>query len=145
VLEYNVRFGDPETQVLMARYGGDVLPLLLGSARGDLRGVEPRWEAPSAMTVVLAAPGYPGSYRKDLEIRGLDAAAGHPGVEISHAGTRREGERVFTTGGRVLSVTGRGPDLDTVAAQVYAAVAEIHFDGMHYRRDIGWRARRAAG
>jgi phosphoribosylamine--glycine ligase len=143
VLEYNVRFGDPETQVLMARYGGDVLPLLLGSARGDLRGVEPRWEAPSAMTVVLAAPGYPGSYQKNLEIRGLDVAARHPGIEISHAGTRREGDRVFTTGGRVLSVTGRGPDLDTVAAQVYAAVADIHFDGMHYRRDIGWRARRA--
>ncbi len=141
VLEYNVRFGDPETEVLMARYGGDVLPLFLGSARGDLRGVTPRWETPAALCVVLAAPGYPGTVKKGLPIHGLDAAARVPGVQVLHAGTRRDGEHVTTSGGRVLCVTASGASIDAVAASAYEAVDQIQFEGMQLRRDIGHHAR----
>jgi phosphoribosylamine---glycine ligase len=143
VLEYNVRFDDPETEVLMARYGGDVLPLLLGSARGDLRGVEPHWDTPVAMCVVLAAPGYPSSVKKDLPIDGLDSAAQVPGVQVLHAGTRRDGARVLTSGGRVLCVTASGADIDSVAAAAYHAVDRIHFEGAQFRRDIGHHARKS--
>ena len=141
VLEYNVRFGDPETQVLMARCAGDLLPLLLGSAKGDLSGVELAWEAPAAMCVVLAAPGYPGSYPKGLPIEGLDEAQALPGVQVVHAGTRRDGDRVVSSGGRVLGVTASGPDIDTVAERAYAAVGKICFEGMQFRSDIGHHAR----
>jgi phosphoribosylamine--glycine ligase len=141
VLEYNTRFGDPETQVLMSRYRGDVLSLLLGAARGELRGVHVDWEAPAAMSVVIASRGYPGTYPKGIAITGLDAAARVEGVDVQHAGTRRDGETVTTTGGRVLSVTARGADIDQVAARAYQAVERIVFEGMQYRRDIGFRAR----
>jgi phosphoribosylamine--glycine ligase len=141
VLEYNVRFGDPETEVLIARYGGDVMELLLGSARGDLSQVKPSWDTPAALCVVLAAPGYPGSVKKGLPITGLAEAARVAGVNVLHAGTRREGEVVTTSGGRVLCVTASGKDIDSVAAAAYAAVGCIHFDGMLYRRDIGHHAR----
>jgi phosphoribosylamine--glycine ligase len=142
VLEYNTRFGDPETQVLLARCAGDVLPLFYGAARGDLRGVEVRWEAPAAMTVVLASQGYPGAYPKGLPITGLAASSAVEGVEIQHAGTRLQDDVIVTAGGRVLSVTARGADIDAVAARAYEATTRIRFDGMQYRRDIGWRARR---
>jgi phosphoribosylamine--glycine ligase len=142
VIEYNARFGDPETQVLLARMQGDLLPLLLGASRGDLRGVRIAWEAPTAMCVVLASKGYPGAYPKGLPIRGLGQAGRIPGVEVQHAGTDLNGMEVRTNGGRVLSVTAHGTDLDSVAASAYAAVACIDFDGMQYRRDIGWRARK---
>jgi phosphoribosylamine--glycine ligase len=142
VLEYNTRFGDPETQVLLARYSGDVLPLFHGAARGDLSGLQVRWEAPAAMCVVLASQGYPGAYPKGLPISGLAAAARVEGVEIQHAGTRVQGDAVVTAGGRVLSVTARGHDIDAVAARAYEAAALVKFDGVQYRRDIGWRARR---
>ncbi len=142
VLEYNVRFGDPETEVLMARYGGDVMELLLGSARGDLRRVKPSWETPAALCVVLAAPGYPGSIRKGLPITGLAEAERVAGVQVLHAGTKRDGEVVVTSGGRVLCVTASGDDLDAVAAAAYAAVGCIRFEGMLFRRDIGHHARK---
>ena len=141
-LEYNVRFGDPETQTMMTRLGGDPLPLFLGAARGDLRGVEARWETPASLCVVLAAGGYPGDFKRGIEITGLEQAAAVEGVEIFHAGTAREGGRLVTAGGRVLSVAARGPDIDTAAERAYAAVDRIHFDGANARRDIGWRARR---
>jgi phosphoribosylamine--glycine ligase len=142
VIEYNCRFGDPETQVMMARFRGDLLPLLLGAARGDLREVQVQWEAPAAMCVVLAAEGYPGAYAKGRVIRGIEEAAGIPNVDVLHAGTEVRGGDVLTTGGRVLSVTARGADIDSVADHAYAAVGCIHFDGMQYRRDIGFRARK---
>jgi phosphoribosylamine--glycine ligase len=142
VLEYNTRFGDPETQVMLSRYRGDILPLLRGAARGDLSGVRVEWESPAAMAVVLAAPGYPGEYKKGLPISGLDAAAQVTGVQVQHAGTRKQGESIVTAGGRVLSVTAHGPDIDSVAERAYAAAARIQFEGVQYRRDIGHRARR---
>jgi phosphoribosylamine--glycine ligase len=142
VLEYNVRFGDPECEVLMARYAGDVLPLLLAAARGDLSQVALRWEAPVALAVVLASPGYPGTIRTGLPIQGLAAAESVPGVQVVHAGTRLQGDVVQTSGGRVLCVTATGTDIDEVAERAYRAVSEIAFDGVQYRRDIGHHARK---
>ena len=144
VLEYNTRFGDPECEVLMARFGGDVLPLLVAAARGDLSGIELRWDTPCAMGVVLAAPGYPGSVKKYLPIAGLERAARVAGVEVLHAGTRTgEAGGVVTSGGRVLCVTGSGADLDAVASSVYEAVRCIEFEGVQYRDDIGHHARKS--
>jgi len=141
VIEYNVRFGDPETQVLMARYGGDVMELLLSSARGTLAQLQPSWKAPAAMCVVMAAPGYPGSYPKGIALTGLDEVAAMEGIEIIHAGTRREGDGVVSSGGRVLGVTAVGDTIDEVARRAYAGVEAIGFEGAHYRRDIGHWAR----
>jgi len=142
VLEYNVRFGDPETEVLMARLEGDVLPLLLGAARGDLSGVEVRWGAPAALCVVMASEGYPGSYPKGRAITGIDAANALDAVTVFEAGTRRteDGAHV-TSGGRVLCVTAHGDDVRSAAERAYAGVDAIAFDGAHHRRDIGWQAR----
>jgi phosphoribosylamine---glycine ligase len=128
--------------VLMARYGGDVLPLLLAAAQGDLTPIVPRWDAACALCVVLAAPGYPGAIRKGLPISGIEAAERVAGVQVAHAGTTREGEQLLTSGGRVLCVTATGDDIDSVAERAYRAVDCIHFDGMQYRRDIGHHARR---
>ena len=141
VLEYNVRFGDPETEVLMARWDGDVLPLLLGSARGDLSGVVPRWGAPAALSVVIASGGYPGAIAKGRVIEGLDEASALEGVFVHEAGTASEGGRTVTSGGRVLAVTATGADVDEAAARAYAAVSRIRFEGAQHRRDIGWQAR----
>jgi phosphoribosylamine--glycine ligase len=140
VLEYNVRFGDPETEVIMARWDGDVLPLLLGAARGDLSGVSTRWAYPSALCVVMASGGYPGSYEKGRTITGLDQVG--EDAAVFHAGTQRKDGQVVTAGGRVLAVTAVGSDIDDAAAKAYAAVERIGFEGAHYRRDIGHHARR---
>jgi phosphoribosylamine--glycine ligase len=144
VLEYNVRFGDPETEVLMARYGGDVLPLLLGAARGDLTEVKPRWDTPVALCVVLAAPGYPGTIKKGLPITGTEQAEQVPGVSVAHAGTALQDGKLVTSGGRVLCLTATGDDIDEVATRAYRAVEAVKFEGMQYRRDIGHHARRKA-
>ncbi len=147
VLEYNVRFGDPETEVLMARLEGDVAPLLLGAARGDLSGIELSWGAPAALCVVLASEGYPGSYPKGRVIGGLAEAGERAGVTIFEAGTRSMEAAVgrptstVTSGGRVLCVTARGQSVAEAAERAYAAVDGISFDGMQHRRDIGWQAR----
>lgn len=141
VLEYNTRFGDPETEVLMARWDGDVLPLLLGSARGDLSGVETRWAAPSALCVVMAAEGYPGSYAKGRVISGLSDVPSSEAV-VFHAGTAQSGDAIVTTGGRVLAVTAIGQDIDESAARAYAAIDRIAFAGAQYRKDIGHHARK---
>jgi phosphoribosylamine---glycine ligase len=139
VLEFNTRFGDPETEVLLARWSGDVLPLLLGSARGDLRGVSTRWAAPAALCVVMASEGYPGDYPKGRPILGLESA-GQEAI-VFHAGTQLVDGRPVTSGGRVLTVTSTGQTLDEAAARAYSVVQQIHFDGAQYRRDIGHHAR----
>ncbi len=145
VLEYNVRFGDPETEVLMARFAGDALPLFLGAARGDLSGVSVSWEAPAAMSVVVAAAGYPSSPRKGDPVEGLEAAAALPGVQVFHAGTTpaaAPATGVVSGGGRVLAVTATGADVDEAAERAYAAVDAVRLEGSQHRRDIGWQARR---
>jgi len=141
VLEYNVRFGDPECETIVARWKGDFAPLLLGSARGDLAGVTPQWEAPCSLCVVLASGGYPGPYDKGKVITGLDAAARQEGVTLFHAGTARDGDRFLTAGGRVLTVTAIGASVDEAAERAYRAADLIEFAGKQCRRDIGWRAR----
>ena len=142
VLEFNCRFGDPETEVLLARMEDDLLPYLEGAARGTLPDTTPRF-GPAAVSVVLASHGYPGSPRKGDAITGLEGAAALEGVTIFHAGTRTSGDRIVTNGGRVLAVTARGQDLDQAAARAYAACDAITFEGKQLRRDIGWQARRA--
>lgn len=139
VLEFNTRFGDPETEVILARWQGDLLPLLLGSARGDLRGVEASWSAPCALCVVVASGGYPVSYEKGRRIQGL-ATAGQEAI-VFHAGTRSEDGHVVTAGGRVLAITATGQTVDEAAARAYTVAQQIHFEGAHYRRDIGHHAR----
>ena len=141
VLEYNTRFGDPECQTLMTRWKGSVMPLIRGSAQGDFAGLQLQWEAPASMCVVLASGGYPGSYEKGKVISGLDAAAALPHVTVFHAGTALDGERVVTSGGRVLSVTAIGQSIDEAAERAYEAVDAIDFEDKQLRRDIGWRAR----
>ncbi len=141
VLEYNVRFGDPEAETLMTRWKGPVLPLFAGSARGDFGSLKPQWEAPAALCVVLASGGYPGAYEKGKPIAGLDAAASIPNVTVFHAGTRADNDDVVTAGGRVLAVTAIGENVEQAAEQAYAAADLIEFEGKQYRTDIGWRAR----
>jgi phosphoribosylamine--glycine ligase len=141
VLEYNVRFGDPECQTLVTRWQGSIMPLIRGSARGDFGDLSPRWEAPASLCVVLASGGYPGAYEKGKPISGLDAAADSPKVTVFHAGTRLEGDTVVTAGGRVLSVTATGADIDEAAQRAYEAADKIDFQGKQLRHDIGWRAR----
>jgi phosphoribosylamine--glycine ligase len=140
LIEYNVRFGDPETQVLMLRLKSDLLAALIATADGVLKDFDLRWYSDAALTVVMAANGYPGTPEKGTEIRGLDEAAAVEGVEIFHAGTRRDGERWLADGGRVLSVTARGKSVAEAQARAYEAVGKIYWPGGFYRGDIGWRA-----
>ena len=140
LIEYNVRFGDPETQVLVMRLKSDLLAALAATADGVLHAFDLRWREEAALTVVMAANGYPGPPQLGSEIRGLDAAAAVEGVEIFHAGTRREGQRYFAMGGRVLSVTGLGRTVGEAQARAYAAIAKIDWPGGFCRKDIGWRA-----
>jgi len=137
VLEYNVRFGDPECQPLLMRLDSDLLDILLACAEGRLTPELVRLRPETAICVVVAAPGYPGSYPKGMVISGLDAADAVPGVKVFQAGTAvREGKTV-TSGGRVLGVTALGTTLAEAKAQAYAAVAQVHFEGCYFRRDIG--------
>jgi len=140
LIEYNVRFGDPEAQVLMMRLKSDLLPALLATADGTLGGLALDWHDEAALCVVLAAKGYPGSYKTGTEIKGLEEAGADPDVEIFHAGTKRDGDHVVADGGRVLGVTARGADIAQAKARAYAAVAKIDWRGGFCRHDIGWRA-----
>ena len=140
LIEYNTRFGDPECQVLMMRLKDDLLTLLMASADGTLDKVSARWRPETAMTVVLAANGYPGSYEKGTEIRGLDAAASANDVEIFHAGTRREGDSILANGGRVLNVTALGSTVAEARDKAYDAVTKVDWPEGFCRTDIGWRA-----
>ncbi len=140
LIEYNVRFGDPETQVLMLRLKSDLLPALLAVAEGRLSGVALDWHDDAALCVVMATRGYPGSYAKGSEIKGLDAAGADPNVQVFHAGTKRDGRRILADGGRVLGVTARGAGIAEAQTRAYAAVDKIDWPGGFCRRDIGWRA-----
>lgn len=141
VLEFNCRFGDPECQTLMRRLRGDLLEILLATATRKLHEVEIGWEPGSAVCVVLAAPGYPDKPRRDVPITGVEAAGRRDGVVVFHAGTRQEtiakGGRLVTAGGRVLNVTALGDTPEQAREKAYRAVADVRFEGMQHRTDIG--------
>ena len=140
LIEYNVRFGDPETQVLMLRLKSDLLPALIAACDGNLERIALEWHDDPALCVVVAAKGYPGDYEKGSEIKGLDAAGADSCVEIFHAGTKRDGDRILANGGRVLGVTARGATIEEAQRRAYAAVDKIDWGSGFCRRDIGWRA-----
>jgi phosphoribosylamine--glycine ligase len=141
LIEYNVRFGDPETQVLMMRLEGDLLELLFASAPGRLAEVAPPgWRDEAALTVVMAANGYPGQTEKGSIIRGIDRADAMPAVKVFHAGTALRDGEIVANGGRVLNVTARGATLGEAQARAYATVDVIDWPEGFSRRDIGWRA-----
>jgi phosphoribosylamine--glycine ligase len=139
VVEFNVRFGDPETQPLVVRMDGDLVPLLEGAARGGLQRATPPGFRDAAVCVVLASGGYPRSYEKGKAIEGLEALAGDPDVVVFHAGTRRGDAGFETAGGRVLGITARGPTVREARDRAYAAVDRVCFEAMHLRRDIAKR------
>lgn len=140
VLEFNCRFGDPETQPLMTRLQSDLLEVMLAVADGKLDQVELKWDPRPAMCVVAASGGYPGKYRTGLPITGIaDADAMHD-VKVFQGGTKAEGKSILTDGGRVLSVTALGDTLAQARQRAYDAMGKIHFEGMHFRKDIGRRA-----
>ena len=140
LIEYNVRFGDPECQVLLARWQSDPLAALIAAAKGQLAGYEVTWSERAAITVVMAAKGYPGEYAKGSEIRGVEAAEAAIGVSVLHAGTVRDGDRLLANGGRVLGVTAQGADIREARDRAYQGVDAIDWPDGFYRRDIGWRA-----
>jgi phosphoribosylamine--glycine ligase len=140
LVEYNCRFGDPECQVLMMRLKSDIVPALIACADGGLKHFDLRWSDETALTVILATKGYPDSYPRGSEIRGLEAAAKVPGVEIFHAGTRRDGDRILANGGRVLNVTATARTVQEARERAYRAVDLIDWPEGFCRRDIAWRA-----
>ncbi len=140
LIEYNVRFGDPECQVLMLRLKSDIVPLLFASACGGLNELKPEWDTDTALTVVLASNGYPGSYKKGTLIKGLDLAAKIEGVTIFHAGTAMQDGTLLAVGGRVLNVTARAKSVSTAKDRAYQALEAINWPGGFCRKDIGWRA-----
>jgi len=145
VLEFNCRFGDPETQVILPRLKGDLIPIMNACIDGTLRSEMVRWSPDPCVCVVLAAAGYPGTIRKGDAISGLEAANALSNVVAFHAGTRGDGRRVNTAGGRVLGVTAWGTNLPQTIQRVYEAVGLIKFEGMQYRRDIAARALKRIG
>ena len=140
VIEFNVRFGDPEAQVVLPLVEGSLFDLLQRAARGSLRGAQARLSADKTVGVVLASRGYPASSESGRAIDGIDAASTVPGAVVFHAGTREDSGRIETAGGRVLTVVGRGQSFRDAMSTAYRAVSAIHFDGVQYRRDIGVKA-----
>ena len=140
LIEYNCRFGDPECQVLMLRLRDDLLTILAAAVDGMLDHVSVRWSENAALTVVMAAMGYPGDYAKGSAIKGLAEAAQVPGATVFHAGTARAGDDIVANGGRVLNVSGVGRDIAAARDVAYAAIGKIDWPGGFCRRDIGWRA-----
>jgi len=140
VLEFNCRFGDPETQVLLPRMKSDLLPLLEATINGKIDNYSIEWEQRPAVTVVLASGGYPGKYETGKSISGLDEAAKLDGLQIFHAGTKQLNGEIVTAGGRVLAVTALGSTIAEARSRAYEAVARIHFENCHYRRDIALTA-----
>ena len=139
VLEFNCRFGDPETQAILPRLKSDLLPLLDATIDGKLRDAKIEWDKRPAVTVVMASGGYPDKYETDKPISGLESAASD-GVQVFHAGTRRKNGEIVTSGGRVLAVTALGDTIAAARSRAYEAVGKIHFEGCHYRRDIAQSA-----
>jgi len=140
-LEFNVRFGDPETQAILPRLKSDLLEVMLATTEGKLsrlRNLE--WDARACVTVVMASKGYPGDYEKGKEIFGLEEATKMKDIVVFHAGTKKQGDKIVTSGGRVLGVTGLGKTIKEAIANTYQAVAKINFEGMHFRKDIGRKA-----
>ena len=142
VLEYNVRFGDPETQPLLMRLDGDLLGLLLATVEDRLEEAEFSWDPRVALCVVMTSAGYPGNYEKGREIKGFETLSGREDLMVFHAGTTLKQKKVVTAGGRVLGVTALGKDLQEAQKKAYEAAGKISFDGAYYRKDIGWRALR---
>jgi phosphoribosylamine--glycine ligase len=140
VLEFNCRLGDPETQPIVMRMKGDLVPVLEACIEGGLADVEIGWDPRTAVCVVMASEGYPGSYEKGKRIKGLDVVEKAEGVYCFHAGTKVENDHYLTAGGRVLGVTGLGKGIKEAMENTYRAVAEITWDGAHYRTDIGKKA-----
>ena len=140
-LEFNARFGDPETQPLLVRMESDIIPLFEACIDGTLEQCDLKWKPETSVCVVMAAKGYPGSYEKGKEISGLDEAGALPDVVVFHAGTKGESGKVLTNGGRVLGITATGPDTPSAIAKAYEAVSKIKWDGIHYRKDIGARGK----
>jgi len=137
VLEFNCRLGDPETQAIAARMDFDLAEVLSDVAAGKLNPAKLKWRPGASACVVLASGGYPGKFETGKEIKGLAEAALVPDVKVLHAGTRRQGDAIVTSGGRVLGLTATGDTLAAALQKAYQATAKIHFDGMHYRKDIG--------
>jgi phosphoribosylamine--glycine ligase len=140
VIEFNCRFGDQETQVVLPRMKSDLLPLLDACAHGSLEEHGVHWHEGACVTVVMASGGYPGAFVKGKVITGIDDAEKLEGVTVFHAGTKREANALLTNGGRVLNVTAAGPDIRATIARAYEAVDRIHFESAHWRKDIGHRA-----
>jgi len=140
VLEFNVRFGDPETQALLPRLETDLMEIFVAIHENKLNEITINWNPEYAVSVVLASGGYPGEYEKGIEIQGLEDASKMDKVMVFHAGTKFENNRFYTTGGRVLNVTALGKSIETAQDRAYAAVRKIYFDKMHYRKDIGSKA-----
>jgi len=139
-LEFNARFGDPETQPLMMRMHSDIVPILEACADGALDMCSLEWKPESAVCVVMASEGYPGAYEKGRPIRGLDQASLLPGVTVFHAGTKQQGDDIVTSGGRVLGVTALGGNVQMAIVKAYQAVGKIQWPGAHFRKDIGQKA-----
>ena len=140
LIEYNARFGDPECQVLMLRLMSDLLPALIAARDGVLKNFDLRWYPEVALTVVMAANGYPGNYARGSVIEGLSDAANVEGVEIFHAGTKAEGGKILANGGRVLNVSALGRTVREAQERAYRAVDKIRWREGFCRRDIGWQA-----
>jgi phosphoribosylamine---glycine ligase len=140
LIEYNCRFGDPETQVMMPRMMSDLVPALVASRDGQLKNFDLRWYPDAALTVVMAAKGYPGDYKRGSVIEGLDAAGEIEGVEIFHAGTKSDGEIILANGGRVLNVSAIAATVTKAQALAYEAIGRIKWPEGFCRRDIGWQA-----
>jgi phosphoribosylamine--glycine ligase len=139
-LEYNARFGDPETQVIVARLKSDIVPVLKGVAEGNLGDVKLEWHKEPAVCVVLAAKGYPDSPETGQAIEGTAALDGQKDLMAFHAATASRDGKLVTVGGRVLGITALGANLEAAIDRAYAAVKKVSFPGMHYRKDIGQRA-----
>lgn len=140
VLEFNVRFGDPETQVYLTRLENDLFELLMAATEDKLSAHTLRWSPQTSVCIVMASAGYPGAYKKGCPIEGIEEAERIPGVKVFHAGTGWENGRFVTRGGRVLGVTATGPDLPAALQRAYRAVERIRFEGAQYRRDIAFQA-----
>ena len=145
VMEFNCRFGDPETQVVLPLLKSDLAEILMSIVEGELSLEEVEWTEDFAVCVILASAGYPGKYEKGKEIFGLGKAEGAKDVLIFHAGTKKDRQKLLTNGGRVLGVTALGRDVEEAIGKAYGAVEKINFNGVQFRRDIGYRVRRAKG